>query len=92
MTIYVASLEGASSFQFTMDDWDRRLKQITTRSIQILSHTVHNHEGSKTTVISDMMMEAICSSETSVLTRATWHHIPEDSILQFMIIFITWSL
>jgi hypothetical protein len=23
-----------------------------------------------------MMMEEICSSEASVLTRATWHHIP----------------
>jgi hypothetical protein len=26
-------------------------------------------------------MEAIYSSETSALTRPTWHHIPEDSIL-----------
>jgi hypothetical protein len=29
-----------------------------------------------------MMMEAIRSSETSVLTRATWRNIPENSILQ----------
>jgi hypothetical protein len=31
------------------------------------------------------MMEEICSSEMSVLTRATWRNIPENGILHDMI-------
>jgi hypothetical protein len=30
------------------------------------------------------MMEALRSSDTSVLTRATWHNIPQDGILRFL--------
>jgi hypothetical protein len=37
-----------------------------------------------------LMMEAIRSCKTSVLTRATWHHIPEDDIPQVQI-FIYYS-
>jgi hypothetical protein len=31
------------------------------------------------------MIEAIRSSETSILTTATWRHIPEDAILRIVI-------
>jgi hypothetical protein len=33
-------------------------------------------------ILVTLMMESIHSSETSVLTRTTWRHIPEDGILQ----------
>jgi hypothetical protein len=31
-------------------------------------------------IVVTLMMEAICSSKTSVLTRATWHNSPDDGI------------
>jgi hypothetical protein len=32
-------------------------------------------------ILVTLMVEAICPSETSVFTTATWHNIPEDGIL-----------
>jgi hypothetical protein len=39
------------------------------------------HAGSSLADFSTLKIEAIHSSETSVYTRCTWRHIPEDSIL-----------
>jgi hypothetical protein len=36
-----------------------------------------------------MMMGALRSSETSVLTRATWRHIPEDGIFHCYVRFVS---
>jgi hypothetical protein len=38
------------------------------------------HAGSSLADFSTMKTEAICPSETSVHTRSTWRHIPEDRI------------
>jgi hypothetical protein len=50
------------------------------RSIQQLLLTVNVVHSSM--ILSTLMMQATCSSETSVLTKATWRHFPEGCIIR----------
>jgi hypothetical protein len=51
--------------------WD-----VTVFQLLVTANVVHS-----SLIISTLIMEAICSSETSALTIATGHEMPRDSIL-----------
>jgi hypothetical protein len=40
-------------------------------------------------ILVTLIMEELSSSETSVLTRVTWHNIPEDDILKVSSSYLT---
>jgi hypothetical protein len=53
---------------------------------QLLQFLVTANVIPSSSILVTVMMEAIRSSETSVLTRATRRHVPEDGFLQSIII------
>jgi hypothetical protein len=61
----------------------RAVVSVTRYAVLDVSCSFHPpaHAGSLHTDFSTLKMEAICSSETSVHTRSTRRHIPEDGIL-----------
>jgi hypothetical protein len=54
---------------------------LETASLQQALVASYYHIVPSSSILVTMMMGVIRSSEASVLTRATWHNVPEDDIL-----------
>jgi hypothetical protein len=60
---------------------DKTSNRSTLRGITILHSVLRANAVPSSPILVTLMMGAILSSKTSVFTRATQHHIPEDGIL-----------
>jgi hypothetical protein len=58
------------------------LRHVVLIKSDVSEELYHQANVPSSPILVTLMMEALSSSETSVLTRATWRNIPEDASLQ----------